>query len=141
MGSISAAIRVKPSQRSERITSKKKSSALGTAEVGEEDGGVGHGVGDARLARLQALLEEQRQAFNRATIGKIVPVLFEKSGRHEGQIGGKTPWLQAMHCEGPATLIGQVRDVEITGAGPNSLHGRLVGNDGRAPAALEEAQA
>ena len=39
-----------------------------------------------RLAGLQALLEEQRQAFNRATVGRRFEVLFEKPGRREGQV-------------------------------------------------------
>jgi len=79
-----------------------------------------------RLARLQAVLEDQRQAFNRATIGRVLPVLFEKPGRHEGQIAGKSPYLQAVHVEGPNLLIGRVVPVEILEAGPNSLHGRLI---------------
>jgi tRNA-2-methylthio-N6-dimethylallyladenosine synthase len=45
----------------------------------------------ARLATLQAIVEAQRQAFNAATVGRVVEVLFEKAGRHEGQIAGKSP--------------------------------------------------
>ncbi len=78
-----------------------------------------------RLARLQALLEEQRQAFNRATVGRSVDVLFDKPGRHAGQIGGRTPYLQAVHVEGPLSLLGTVRSVDIQSVGPNSLTGRL----------------
>jgi tRNA-2-methylthio-N6-dimethylallyladenosine synthase len=80
----------------------------------------------ARLAALQRLLEEQRQAFNHAAIGRIMPVLFEKPGRHAGQTIGRTPYLQAVHVEGGGALIGALADVEIVGVGPNSLHGRLV---------------
>lgn len=36
-----------------------------------------------RLAELQALLEQQRQSFNRAMVNKEIDVLFEKPGRHE----------------------------------------------------------
>ncbi len=77
-----------------------------------------------RLARLQALVEDQRQAFNRATVGKTVAVLFEKKGRHKGQIAGKTPYLQAVQINAPEAFIGQILDVEITAAGANSLFGR-----------------
>ncbi len=78
-----------------------------------------------RLHRLQALLEEQRQAFNRATVGRRLDVLIEKPGRHPGQLGGRSPYLQAVHVEGPASLIGTVQPVDILSVGPNSLAGRL----------------
>ncbi len=80
-----------------------------------------------RLLRLQAVLEAQRQAFNRALVGRTVDVLFDKRGRHPGQIGGRTPTLQAVHVLGDAALIGSVRPVLVTAAGPNSLSGRLAG--------------
>src|SRR6185437_12613282 len=77
-----------------------------------------------RLARLQDLVEGQRQAFNRAMIGRTVDVLFEKKGRHAGQIAGKTPYLQAVQIEAPEHLIGEVLPIEIIGVGANSLFGR-----------------
>jgi tRNA-2-methylthio-N6-dimethylallyladenosine synthase len=80
-----------------------------------------------RLHRLQALLEDQRQAFNRAAVGRRLDVLFDKPGRHPGQVGGRTPHLQAVHVEGGPELIGTVRAVDILSAGPNSLAGRLSG--------------
>ena len=79
-----------------------------------------------RLAELQDLLEAQRQAFNAATVGKTCDVLFDKPGRHAGQIAGKSPWLQAVHVEGPAEGIGRVGVVEIVEKGSNSLFGRLI---------------
>ncbi len=79
----------------------------------------------ARLAELQALVEDQRQAFNAATVGRQIPVLFEKQGRHEGQIAGKSPYMQAVHVTGPESLIGTVAPVTIIAAGSNSLAGRL----------------
>ena len=87
-----------------------------------------------RLARLQVLIEAQRQDFNRATIGRTFDVLFEKKGRHPGQIAGKSPWLQAVQVDGPEALIGAARLVEITAVGPNSLFGRLLDPHGEARA-------
>jgi tRNA-2-methylthio-N6-dimethylallyladenosine synthase len=95
---------------------------------------IGEEVKSARLAVLQALLEAQRQAFNGATVGRTVDVLFEKPGRHEGQIAGKSPYMQAVHVSGPAQMIGRVGRVAIVAAGSNSLAGRL-------PDAGEEANA
>jgi tRNA-2-methylthio-N6-dimethylallyladenosine synthase len=78
-----------------------------------------------RLHRLQEALERQRQEFNRKMVGRIVEVLFEKPGRHAGQIAGKTPFLQAVQVEGEVRHIGEVLPVEIIAVGPNSLFGRL----------------
>ena len=80
----------------------------------------------ARLLILQQLLEEQRQAFNRGAIGRTMPVLFEKLGRHPGQAIGRSPYLQSVHADDASSLIGAIADVEILGVGPNSLRGRLV---------------
>jgi tRNA-2-methylthio-N6-dimethylallyladenosine synthase len=51
--------------------------------------------------------------------------LFEKTGRHDGQIAGKSPYLQAVQVDGGTDLIGEIVAVEITAVGPNSLFGRL----------------
>jgi tRNA-2-methylthio-N6-dimethylallyladenosine synthase len=53
-------------------------------------------------------------------------VLIEKPGRHPGQIAGRTPYLQAVHLDGPKDLIGQIASVEIVATSPNSLLGRRV---------------
>jgi tRNA-2-methylthio-N6-dimethylallyladenosine synthase len=84
-------------------------------------------VKSERLAKLQALLERQRQAFNAGMVGRTVDVLFEKNGRHPGQIAGKTPYLQAVHADGDEALIGEILPVEIIASGSNSLFGRLAG--------------
>ncbi len=79
-----------------------------------------------RLARLEERVEAQRRAFNAATVGRTVEVLFEKRGRHEGQIAGKSPYMQAVHAEGDEREIGRLRSVRIVAAGPNSLSGEIV---------------
>src|SRR5262249_38706578 len=38
----------------------------------------------ARLARLQALVGAQQTAFNEACVGRVLPVLFDRVGRHPG---------------------------------------------------------
>jgi len=89
-------------------------------------GQVAEPVKAERLARLQALLDAQQQAFNQAQVGRVLPVLIEKTGRREGQIGGRSPYLQAVHCEGEANLIGQIAPVRIVSAGRGSLAGAHV---------------
>jgi tRNA-2-methylthio-N6-dimethylallyladenosine synthase len=76
-----------------------------------------------RLARLQALLEGQQVAFNAACVGRTFPVLFERPGRHPGQLIGRSPYLQAVHAQAGPELLGRVADVEILSFGPNSLAG------------------
>ena len=78
-----------------------------------------------RLARLQALLNEQQRTFNAAQVGQTLPVLFEKPGRDRGQIAGRSPYLQAVHCEGPGDLIGEIAPVRIEAAARNSLAGDI----------------
>jgi tRNA-2-methylthio-N6-dimethylallyladenosine synthase len=77
---------------------------------------------DERLQRLQALLNEQQHDFNRAAVGRRTSVLLERAGRKSGQLVGKSPWLQSVHLETDAA-IGDLIDVEIVSAGPNSLAG------------------
>ena len=82
-------------------------------------------VMDERLQRLQATVGRGQIAFNRASLGKHCEVLVERKGRHPGQWLGKSPWLQSAHFEGEAA-IGDIVRVELTEAGPNSLHARLL---------------
>jgi tRNA-2-methylthio-N6-dimethylallyladenosine synthase len=79
-----------------------------------------------RLAKLQELLEEQRQAFNRACLGRTVEVLFDKLGRYQGQLAGRSPYLQAVHAPSADARIGDIGCVRIEALGSNSLSGRLV---------------
>ena len=82
-------------------------------------------VASERLQRLQALLGEQQSAFNASQVGRVLPTLFEKPGREGGQLAGRSPYLQAVHVAAPASLIGEIAQVEIVGATRNSLTGRL----------------
>lgn len=79
-----------------------------------------------RLGRLQELLETQRQAFNGATVGRTIDVLVEKPGRHPGQLGGRSPYLQAIHFESDSRKIGEIVSVKVTGKGSNSLSGEVL---------------
>ncbi len=83
-----------------------------------------------RLQILQQLLNEQQQAFNAACVGQDFDILFEKPGRGAGQIVGRSPYLQPVHIEGTADLIGNITQVRITAHSANSLSGtRVVDRD------------
>jgi tRNA-2-methylthio-N6-dimethylallyladenosine synthase len=86
---------------------------------------IAEDVKDARLQALQELLIAQQVSFNRSLIGTRIPVLFDKPGRHAGQVGGRSPFLQAVHIDGPSSLIGGMAEVEIQAASQNSLSGTL----------------
>ena len=80
----------------------------------------------ARLHALQALLTEQQVAFNQSLAGRVLPVLFEKKGRHGAQAIGRSPYLQSVHVEDADQLIGRIVPVEIISGQQNSLSGRLI---------------
>jgi tRNA-2-methylthio-N6-dimethylallyladenosine synthase len=80
---------------------------------------------DARLQELQALLNTQQQDFNRASLGRVLPVLLEKPGRRERQLVGKTPHAQAVQVEAAAEQIGSVVEARITDLGRFSLRGEI----------------
>ena len=92
---------------------------------------VRYGI-DVELKR-SALTVEQYEALHGGPVYKKNPdqccadrklkVLFEGRGRKPGQIVGRSPYLQAVHAEGPSELIGEIVEVDILAAGPNSLHG------------------
>jgi tRNA-2-methylthio-N6-dimethylallyladenosine synthase len=79
-----------------------------------------------RLARLQAALDAQQQRFNAACVGRSLDVLFEKPGRIDGQLVGRSPYLQPVQAMAPAELIGSVARVRVVEAGANSLFGELI---------------
>lgn len=72
------------------------------------------------------VLSAQQTAFNRAQIGKVLPVLVERAGRVSGQMHGRSPYLQSVHFEAPAHVMGRIVDVRIEGASQNALSGVLM---------------
>jgi len=83
-------------------------------------------VKDERLARLQALIAQQQLAFNQASAGKVMPVLFDRDGKFEGQLVGKTPYMQSVYMQDVEHLRGTITDVRITAGYANSLVGEIV---------------
>ena len=88
------------------------------------DGQVPAEVMDDRLARLQAAINRHQVEFNATTVGRRTEILLERKGRHPGQLIGKTPWLQSVHVTAPELFIGDMVEVDIISAGPNSLAGQ-----------------
>jgi len=89
------------------------------------DGQVAEEVKTERLYRLQELVNRQTADFHASCVGRTLPVLIERPGRMPGQVGGRSPYLQAVHLDGSTDLIGAIHTVEIIGTSTNSLVGRL----------------
>jgi len=89
---------------------------------------------DERLVRLQELIDSQQSAFNVATIGNTVDVLFERAARNPGQIVGRTAYLQPAHVMASPDIIGQVLPVTIGSLERYSLLGALAGPPQARPA-------
>jgi len=79
-------------------------------------------VMDERLQRLQAAINRHQAAFNAASVGKTCDVLLERKGKLDGQLIGKSPWLQSIHLLSDAA-IGDLVSVRIAEAGANSVAG------------------
>jgi tRNA-2-methylthio-N6-dimethylallyladenosine synthase len=87
------------------------------------EGQVAETVKAERLTIVQDLLATQQRRFNEASVGRVLPVLFEKEGRHPGQLVGRTPYMQSVHAAAPARLIGRTVPVRLLACGPNSIAG------------------
>ena len=85
---------------------------------------IATGVMEERLRRLHDRINAHQIAFNEASVGRDTEVLIERKGRHSGQMIGRSPWLQSVHVETDA-VPGEVIDVTILSAGPNSLAGAI----------------
>ncbi len=86
---------------------------------------VADDVASDRLQTLQALMTESQDSFNRSCVGKVLPVLFERSGRYAGQLVGRSPYAQGVHATASARCQGTVMPVRITGVSSNSLSGEV----------------
>jgi tRNA-2-methylthio-N6-dimethylallyladenosine synthase len=84
-------------------------------------------VKSERLQRLQRVIDRHQADFNARCLRRSFGILFERTGRHPGQIVGRSPYLQTVQVAGPAALIGEIEKVTITELSANSLFGSLAG--------------
>ncbi len=81
-------------------------------------------VMEDRLKRLNERINAHSLAFNRTKVGSDTDILIERKGRRDGQMIGKSPWLQSVHVETDA-MPGAILAVTLLSAGPNSLAGAV----------------
>jgi len=80
-----------------------------------------------RLKKLQSRVLEMANEISTRMIGTRQTILVNSlSKKSDQEIAGRTENNRVVNVEGPKELIGQLVDVEITEALPNSLRGRLV---------------
>ncbi len=80
-----------------------------------------------RLATLQKELSKQQLELNESSVGKILPVLFEKNGKYDGHIVGKTPYMQSAYIENAdKSLIGKIVNVKINKGMAISVSGEII---------------
>ncbi len=88
---------------------------------------VPENIKSERLKILQAEISKQQLEYNKSFEGKIIPVLFDREGKHEGQIIGKSPYMQSVHINNPSfDLLGKTINVLITDGRASSLVGKVI---------------
>jgi tRNA-2-methylthio-N6-dimethylallyladenosine synthase len=102
---------------------------------------VSETVKSERLYRLQDAIDRRQAAFAAQCRGRTFDVLFEKPGRHPGQIVGRSPYLQPVVVTAPTGMIGEIAAVTVTEASANSLLGTLAAAHGEAAARTAAARA
>jgi tRNA-2-methylthio-N6-dimethylallyladenosine synthase len=86
-----------------------------------------HSVKQARLARLQAALDEQVRAISASRAGTTQRILVEgPSRKNKQELMGRTECNRVVNFEGHPRLIGQMVDVHITEAMQRALRGRVI---------------
>jgi len=87
---------------------------------------VAEEIKSERLAIIQALIDKQLDAFNESCVGRELDVLLTHKGRHDGQIVGRTPYLQPVYVTAEQTQIGKVARLRITEVATYSLGAEFV---------------
>ena len=86
-----------------------------------DDVQVEEAVKSERLTALQQLLDAQQLAFNKSCEGQVMDVLVERTGGREGQLTGRSPFMQSVYLDDAGAKIGEIRKMQILEARQNSL--------------------
>ena len=103
----------------------KYSARPGTPSAAREDN-ISEEVMTERLNRMQNTVNKHQLKFNEDSIGKIMPVLLERKGKHEGELVGKSPYMQSVRVKSPESNFGKIVDVKIMGAFAGGISGEVV---------------
>jgi tRNA-2-methylthio-N6-dimethylallyladenosine synthase len=78
-----------------------------------------------RLQWLNDAQQHRQRQRHEALVGTHQEVLID-TVEEPGQVSGRTPQFRIVHLAGPSGRLGEMVRAEITGAGPNSLRGRVL---------------
>ncbi|MDA9034036.1 tRNA (N6-isopentenyl adenosine(37)-C2)-methylthiotransferase MiaB [Hyphomicrobiales bacterium] len=78
-------------------------------------------VKSERLKILQDLIKQQTRDFNKSFEGKEINVLIDKPGNGEDRLSGRSAYLQTVHMDGKASMIGQIIKAKVSKSRDNSL--------------------
>ncbi len=93
---------------------------------------VPESVKSDRLESLQQLLNAQQFAFNKHTEGRVVEILVDRTGGRDGQMSGRSPYMQAVNFLGNVDQIGKILPCRLSVARQNSMSGEIVDLKGAA---------
>jgi len=83
----------------------------------------------ARLAQLQARINEMATTISQNMVGTVQKILVDRpSKKNPQQLAGRTENNRVVNFDGSSDLIGHFVNVKITEALPNSLRGRIHDN-------------
>ena len=86
-----------------------------------------------RILAVQQLQRDTQSAWHQGMVGRVFDVLADSiSRRSAADLAGRTSGNVIVNFVGAHGLIGQVLDVRVTEAGPNSVRGELVDGGVRA---------
>ncbi len=107
----------------------KYSARPGTPAANLQAAMVPDAIASERLARLQGLINEQQIAFNQKCVGMTLPVLFDRNGKVDGQLLGRSQFNQSVYAEANERLLNKIVDIKIQNGYDNSLSGDVVMHD------------
>jgi len=87
---------------------------------------IDEAVKSDRLAQLQQLLDAQRFAFNKGCEGQEMSVLVEREGSRDGQMTGRSPFMQSVYFESHDAQIGQIMPMRVIEGRQNSLRAEII---------------
>ena len=88
---------------------------------------VPRATAQARLARLQAVIDAQYRAHSERMVGSIERALVTgHAAKEAAELAARTENNRVVNFSGDAGLMGRYVDVRITAALPHSLRGELV---------------
>jgi tRNA-2-methylthio-N6-dimethylallyladenosine synthase len=98
----------------------KYSARPGTPASAMEDH-LSEAVKEARLSELHRLIGGQAMVFNQTCVGRSLDVLLERRGRHDGQLIGRSPYMQSVFVSAPESMMNTVQRLTVVAAHANSL--------------------